>query len=74
MPSELALTDFNAQRCVQWSVGRPWFGEVLHSMYFFINCSYVRVLFGHYGPEYTTHLTNYGQNNPNGMKKYHSFP
>ena len=35
-----------------------------------INCSYVRVLFGHFGPEYITHLINYGQNNSNGMKKY----
>ena len=27
------------------------------------------VLFGHYGPEYITHLINYGQNNPNSMKQ-----
>ena len=36
---------------------------------FFINCNYVRVLFGPCCPKYITHLINYGQNNPNGMKK-----
>ena len=43
--------------------------EALHRLHIFIKCSYVRELFGHYGPDYTTHLINYGQNNPNGRKK-----
>ena len=38
-------------------------------LHFCINCSYVRVLFGHYGTEHVTHLVNYGQNNPHGMNK-----
>ena len=40
-------------------------GEALHRLHTFlhfgINCSYVRVLFGYFGPEYITHLINYGQ-------------
>ena len=71
LPTELALSDFNAQRCVHWSMERlcfPWWHSTQYA-YFFENCSYVGVLFGHYGPEYTTHLINYGQNNPNGIKK-----
>ena len=61
VPTELALYDFTAQKCVLWSVERPWFfplGEALHRLHIFINCSYLRVLIGHYGPEYTTHLIN----------------
>ena len=46
----------------------------IYTYCFFINCSYVRVVFGHYDPEYTTHLNNCGHNNHNSMKKYHSFP
>ena len=56
MPTELALTVFNTQRCVHWSVERlgnvsPWWGST--QIAFYINCSYVMVLFGHYDPEYT---------------------
>ena len=77
MPTELALADFNRQSCVHWNVERLWIiplGEALHRLHFFINCSYVRVLFGNYGPEYTIHFNNYGHNNHISMRKYHSFP
>ena len=72
MPTELAFPGFTVHRCIHWSVERLWIvplGEVLHTLYFFINCSYVRAPFGHYNPEYTTYLNNNGHNKQNNMKK-----